>query len=294
MNAGKSELEIEMINYVREIYSGEIISNERKLMHNKLELDIYLPELKIGIEFNGNYWHSDIHKEPKYHQLKTLNYFNVGIRVIHIFEYEWNNHKDKIKHFIKDVIYTDKIYARQLTVKEVSSDIAKAFLNENHLQGWAQSSVNIALIDNDKILGIMTFGKPRFTDDYEYELIRLCFKHGISIIGGAEKMFKYFIKKYSPLDIISFSDLSKFGANVYIRLGFKPLKVTEPNYVWCNYYTGEILSRYQTTKQRLIDSGLGNVNQTEDEIMKGHDYLKIYNSGNLKLLWTNKENNERK
>ena len=287
---GKSDMEEELYQFVRSIYNGEIIKNERKLLSNQYELDIYIPELKIGIEFNGNYWHSDIQKEPEYHQLKTLSYQKIGVRVIHIFEYEWINNNDKIKKFIENTISTSKIYARELSVVEVDSNATKEFLCNNHLQGWATSSINIALVDsNAKIFGIMTFGKPRFSNDYEYELIRLCFDYGVSIVGGTEKMFKYFIRKYNPTNIISYSDLSKFGATVYTRLGFKPLEVTNPNYVWCNYYTGEVLTRYQTTKQKLVDKGLGSSDQTEDEIMRGHDYLKIYNSGNLKLIWNRNE-----
>ena len=288
LNSGKSDMEEDLYNFIQSIYDGEIIRNERKLFNNKYELDMYIPEKKIAIEFNGNYWHCDINKEPRYHQVKTLQCSSLNVRLIHIFEYEWYNDNDKIKRFLADVFNTNKIYARSLHIKEVSESKAKEFVDNNHLQGWAASSINIALVDNtDEVFGIMTFGKTRFSNEYEYELIRLCFKSHVSIIGGAERMLKYFIDKYEPHNILSYSDLSKFGANVYIRLGFKPLKVTRPNYVWCNCYTGEVLNRYQTTKQKLVDKGWGDSDCTEDEIMKGHNYLKIYNSGNLKLLWNN-------
>ena len=65
----------------------------------------------------------------------------------------------------------------------------------------------------------MTFGKPRYNKNYEYELIRYCSSK--KVVGGAEKLFNYFIKTYNPKSIISYCDWSKFNGNVYSKLGFK-------------------------------------------------------------------------
>ena len=99
---------------------------------------------------------------------------------------------------------------------------------------------------------------------------------------------KTFIKEYKPISILTYVDISKFTGNSYTRLGFKPTKeepITEPNYVWVKEGTNNYLTRYQTQKHKLVREGLGTSEQTEDEIMRQLGYLRIYDSGNLKMEW---------
>jgi hypothetical protein len=101
-------------------------------------------------------------------------------------------------------------------------------------------------------------------------------------------MFSYFLKQYNPTSIITYSDISKFTGNCYTKIGFKPIQpnpITEPNYVWVSADKNTVLSRYQTQKQRLIDEGLGTEDQTEDNIMSMLNFLKVYDSGNIRLEW---------
>ena len=89
-----------------------------------------------------------------------------------------------------------------------------------------------------------------------------------------------------PQSIITYSDISKFTGNVYTRLKFKPIQpnpITEPNYIWVDKKTGSVLTRYKTQKHKLLEFGIGNIEQTENEIMLEQGYYKIYNSGNIKL-----------
>jgi hypothetical protein len=66
--SGYSFLEKELVDFIKSIYNGEIITNNRKILKGK-ELDIVLPELNLAIEFNGIYWHSL--KDKNYHLNKT-------------------------------------------------------------------------------------------------------------------------------------------------------------------------------------------------------------------------------
>lgn len=131
----------------------------------------------------------------------------------------------------------------------------------------------------------MTFGTPRFDNNYSYELVQLAFITDCKVIGGSEKMFSYFIKKYNPTSIISYCNIDKFQGNMYLRLGFKTISLGKPDYVWVKSKTGDVLTRYQTQKHKIVEQGLCNKNETEDEIMKSSGYTKIYDSGNLKLEW---------
>lgn len=274
----------------------DAIHHDRKVL-NGLELDIYIPNKSVAIEFNGSYWNSYPNKEKDYHQQKTLACAQKGIRLIHIFEYEWADKEiqEKLKQIIRSSISNNSniLYARNLSIYEPSIEEAKDFENKYHLQGYTSDSIRIGLKYNDTLVGIMTFGKPRFNNNYEYELIRLCYINDTTIVGGAERMLKYFLNKYNPNNIITYVDISKFTGNSYLKLGFKPTNnpITKPNYVWVDSHNHK-LSRYMTMKSKLVEHGLGTIEQTEDEIMINNNYFKVYDSGNIRLSYINKKTEE--
>lgn len=94
-----SAKEKEILNFIKENYNGKIIENDRKILNGK-ELDIYLPDLNLAFEFNGDYWHSTIYKDQNYHLNKSKLCLIKNIDLIHIFEFEWNNNKEIIKNII--------------------------------------------------------------------------------------------------------------------------------------------------------------------------------------------------
>lgn len=94
-----SLLEIEILNFIDEINKNYVL-HDRSVLDGK-EIDIYFPELKIGIEVNGDYWHQIIEKEELYHYNKSLLAANHNIRLIHIWEHEWKNNSCSIKNIIK-------------------------------------------------------------------------------------------------------------------------------------------------------------------------------------------------
>ena len=287
---GQSKEEKEIYDFVKQFcYDAE--SHNRSILNGN-ELDIYIPSKKIAIEFNGNYWHSTIFKDKRYHQNKTIECAKKGIRLIHIFGYEWNNEEsqDKIKEIIKISLgmYGRKIYARDTVVQEIPVNISRDFLNKYHLQNYTPSSINLGMYSNGELIGVMTFGTPRFTSEYEYELLRLCFKHDIIVVGGAEKMFKHFEARYNPKNILCYANIAKFTGSVYTKLGFKCNidSITEPNYIWTNSQN-DVISRYRSTKKKLEKLELTQYGNTEDEIMENLGYFKIYDSGNLRFTWEN-------
>lgn len=292
--SSESHKEVELANYIESIYTGEIVKHNKSILNGK-EIDIYIPDKNIAFEFNGNYWHSL--KESNYHQQKTIDCANKGIQLIHIFEYEWDNNitREKLKNYIYSLLCNSKdvIYARNTVIKDISKEDAKIFLDKYHLQGSTTSKINIGCFYNETLIGVITFGKPRFNNKYEYELHRLCWLPTIAVIGGIEKIFDYFLKNYKPQSIITYSDLSKFTGNSYLKIGFTPISpnpITKPNYVWVSHHGNDVLTRYQTQKSILVKNGLGEENQTEIEIMENLDYYMIHDCGNIRLEWLNNHN----
>ncbi|MBR1455048.1 MAG: hypothetical protein IJ593_10480 [Lachnospiraceae bacterium] len=283
-----SEKENELFEFIKSIYNGDVKHRVRNVIYPQ-ELDIYIPDLKLAIEFNGDYWHSELRHEKNYHINKTIACNNVGVRLIHIFEYEWDNNRDKIKQYLSDIILSKKvIYARDTIVKEINNSDASEFLNNNHLQGSISSSINIGLYHNDELIGLMTFGSPRFNANYQWELLRFCWKSGLTVIGGAEKLFKYFIAEYKPESIITYSNIAKFDGSIYTKIGFKLDHMSDPGYVWIST-DGKMIPRYRTTKQELVKNGLGTEDESESDIMYMLGYYRLYDCGNRVFIWEKQE-----
>lgn len=266
-------------------------TNIRSILHGKYEIDLFYPENNIGIEFDGSYWHSELFKDKMYHQNKSIECNKNNIDIIHIFEYEWDNeeYKNKLIKLIKRKLNKNedirKIYARDTSIKVISHEDTIEFLDKYHLQGSISSSINLGLVLDNELLGLMSFGKSRFNQNYQYEMLRMCWKDNIQVIGGASKLFNAFLKKYDPVSVISYVDFAKFNGTVYEKMGFKYNGITSPNYVWWNIKENIKLSRYETMKYKLIEKGIGDKSQTEDEIMRNLGYIKIFDCGNLIYIW---------
>ena len=235
----------------------------------KYEIDIYISEKKLGIEFNGNYWHGEQCRERKYHQEKSLLGRENGIFIYHIFEYEWENEEmqEKIKRHLLSILgIGDRVlYARDCEVREVPIAQKSDFLNRNHLQGDDRSSVRYGLYYEGELVSIMTFGRPRFNQKYQWEIHRYCVKSGIRIVGGASRLFKHFLDATEG-SVVSYSDFAKMSGNLYKTLGFSRVGLSKPSYVWCR--GKETLSRFQT--------------QMKDEAKTMHErgYFRVYDCGN--------------
>ncbi len=266
----KSGMEIQLLNYIRSIYDGEIVENSRSVI-SPYEMDIYLPELKMAFEFNGLYWHSELHKDISYHKDKTKSCEDKGIKLIHVWEDSWVFKNDIIKSIIGNSIgeISKRFYARKCEVLPVDSKTSKYFLNDNHIQGHSPSSIKLGLYFEGELISLMTFGKCRVVlnqkyKEGNYELIRFVSKRGISVIGGASKIFKHFLSKFNPTEVVSYSDSSIFGGDVYKNLGFSHVSDTGLDYYWV--IDNQRKHRYNFRKSKLTSMGYDS-NKSEREIM---------------------------
>ena len=268
--------EKELYFFINENYDGNIIENYK----DKFEIDIYLPDLNIGFEFNGLYWHSELYKDKNYH-LEKINYFKEkNIHIIHIWEDDWIYKSDIIKSMILNRLNKSNIiYARKCIIEEIDDNkYIKKFLNENHLQGYVNSSIKIGLFINNELISLMTFGKSRDRKN-NMELLRFCNKINYSVVGGFSKLLKYFSNNYKFEKIITYADKSYSDGNVYVKNNFKLIKETDPGYYW--FKDGIKYNRFNFRKSELVKGGYDE-NKTENEIMHEIGFNKIYNCGNYK------------
>ena len=292
INKHISGLEIQLSDFIKNNYDGEIIVNSRSII-NPFELDIYLPELNLAFEFNGLYWHNELNKDNDYHKEKSDLCDKKGIQLIHIWEDDWLYKQDIVKSMILNKLrkISERVYGRQTIIKEVTDNkLIRKFLDSNHIQGFVGSQIKLGLFYNDELVSLMTFGKPRKNmnsvskNNNDYEMLRFCNKLNTNVIGGASKLFKYFLKTYNPSQITTYADRSYSNGNLYKQLGFGFIHITQPNY----YYVidGIRYYRFGFRKDILIKQGYDK-NKTEHQIMLERKIYRIYNAGNYKYVFKN-------
>jgi hypothetical protein len=289
----RSEDEIEIEEFIKSLGINYIICDKKIL--NGAELDIYLPDFNIAIEYNGLYWHSEKQgKHKNYHLDKTNLCIKNNIRLIHIFSDEWRTKKTIIKDRILNLLgmKVNKIYARKCKIVILTKDEKSNFLNNYHLQGNDKSTIYLGLKYNNELVSLITFGKLRkilgnkINNIDEYEIYRYC---SLNVIGGFSKLLNYFIKTYNPNKIITYSDRNWSPSNehcFYGKIGFEYLGVTKPNYWYTKKYTKRE-HRYNFRKNKLIELGFDKT-KTENQIMYELGYDRIWDTGNLKFVYNKK------
>lgn len=256
---GTSQYEDEISNFLQEIGVINVIRNSTAVLGNDQEVDIYLPDYHIGIEFNGTYWHSDLFKPKSYHQEKSKAAEHRGIRLIHIYEYEWKNleTRSKIQSLLRIACgkVPRRIYARNCTIKEISNKEARPFNEANHLQGHRNAQVTYGLFYEGELVQLMSFSRTKYNKnlrgDGDWEIIRGCPGSNNLVVGGVSKLFKYFIEKHDPDTIFSYCDFNKFDGKGYEAIGMKFIGYTSPD---IHYIFGEVAvprnpSKYKYNKE---------------------------------------------
>lgn len=305
-----SYMELEVSSFISSIMPGIVIEEDcRRILPGRKEIDIYLPDYKIGFECNPTSTHNSTLPyrniegnicTSSYHKDKTDLSESANIFLFHIFGYEWALKQDIIKSMIANLlrVYKNKYYARNLHVKEISDSECRDFLNHNHRQGATTSKIRLGLytIDN-QLVSVMTFNKMRMsmgaskTDTANtWELSRFCNQLNTFVAGGASRLFKYFIRHYQYDKIVSFSDRAHTRGTLYETLGFHQVNISEPNYVWVDYKTDMYYNRVNCQKKNLPklfnEPDLDIENQTEKMIMTSHGFVQVFDSGTIRWEYT--------
>ena len=269
--------------FVDSVYAGEIIKNDHSVL-GKQELDLYVPEKNLAFEYNGLYWHSELfHADKDHHLKKTEKCASRGVRLIHIWEDDWNFKRKIVESRIKSLLgVSERIYARQCEVREISNSDSALFLEENHIQGSVNSKYRYGLYKDDELVALMTFGHSRF-EKGKVELHRYCSKNGTNVVGGASKLFKHFINEQNPESVVSYASRDWSSGNLYEKLGFEKSYQTKPNYWWVKDKVR--IPRFSMRKSELKKQPFFDPSKSEFEMLTENGYYRIFDTGSLRYEW---------
>lgn len=274
----------------------KLLENYNVSYERESHIGVYSYDFKVGnifVEINPSWTHNTLWSpfgdhsprvDKDYHKKKSLLAEGEGFHCIHIFD--WDD-EDKI---IRLLLSRERVYARKCELHEVSEIECNRFLIESHLQGTCKGqSVRLGLYYEGELISLMTFGKPRYNKNYEYELLR--YSASKLVVGGSERLFRYFIQEYHPLSIISYCDRSKFKGEVYSRLGFILKAQGAPSKHW---YSPKDMKHFtdNLVRQRGVDQLLGTSygkGTSNEELLIEHGFVPIFDCGQDTYVYTKKD-----
>jgi hypothetical protein len=262
----------------------DLIRNSRRIIA-PYELDIYVPQKNIAIEYCGVYWHSEANgKDRNYHLMKLERCNEQNIHLLTIFEDEWLTNRPLVEGRIRTALGINQkaVYARQCVIAPVDVEAERLFLSLYHSQGYTPSSVAVGLYYGDELVALMTFGRNRFNGD-GWELIR--YATSTRCVGGASRLFVYFVKQENPTSVVSYADRRwSNDGTMYRAMGFELVSVTKPGYFWVN--GGYRYARQKFMKHKLVKEGF-DPSKTEVEIMLERGFHRLWDCGHYKFIWRN-------
>lgn len=281
-----SKMEQEVLDWVKSYYPS---TKKMRFSENgkRTEFDIVVPELKLAIEVNGIYWHSETFRPDKeFHANKMLLANKKGLRLITIFEDEWKQRNSQVKGFLLSVLRKNekRVFARKTELKIIEKEIAGPFLDQNHIQGRGQIKIAYGLYFENELLGVIT-GNSHHRGGYSQSIVlnRLAFKSGVSVVGGSSKLdmaLRQYAKTNGYSSVISWSDNRWSEGNVYKKLGYEMAERLPPDYT---YVSQKIrISKQSSQKKHLLKKGA--IGVTETEMANSLGYKRIWDCGKIK--WT--------
>jgi hypothetical protein len=300
-NKGTSGEELQIADFLAQYTKVE--SGNMKLIYPK-QIDIYLPEFKLGIEYHGLWCHiteteagdnTPYTKTKNYHREKYEAANKAGIRLVQIFADEWVDKPDIIKNRLLAFIgKAPTYYARNLTLSRIEMAEARPFLVATHIQGAGIASYCYALKNGNTIIAAATFCKSRSgamtgaKAEGKWEVARYASIGRVQ--GGFSRLLKRFKADVDPNEIISYCDLRYGNGGLYKATGFTLASITEPDYWWVPKNEVKRIPRYSVQKHKMADpkhilNKFYAPDKTENQICTEAGYSKIHGVGSQKWEW---------
>lgn len=281
-NGSKSELEIKQ--YVESLGFNPI----KKFIGGKTprEIDIFIPEKNIGIEYNGCLWHSEWNKSRKnprqYHLEKFKLAKNNNIKLMQFFDFEWEGRKEQVKSFLKAQLQKNNrtIYARKTQIKEINYLETKDFLQNYHILGSCSFKKAYGLYFKEELLSLITINNHHYIKNNEIILTRYVVKNDVTVIGGLQKLTKHAIKTHGEL--FTWIDLRWSNGENWLKMGWKFIHQLPPDYFYFKAKTGEIISK-QSRKKSNVNTP---IDMTEHEHALNDGLYRVYDCGKIKLKYS--------
>lgn len=98
----RSSGELELFEFVKSLFHEvDVVASDTSALGG-FELDIWIPKFRIGIEYDGDYWHS-LPNMVKRDELKDRLCVEKRVKLYRVRERTWVNNKEQVKLFFQEV-----------------------------------------------------------------------------------------------------------------------------------------------------------------------------------------------
>jgi len=268
-NACVDEID-DIFEYIGDNYEGKI---------EKEDNEVYLPGIRLQIIIIDLLDNSEVYREMGYYQDKINKLLDERKEYVLVYLDSLRENKKAILSMInKNIRKKEKvIYSDELKLDEIDSILAEGFTKENNTGEYVAGSINIGIFKREMLISMISFKK----DGDRYELLSYIEKNGIRVIGGINRLYRYFIKKWGD-SIFGYSyDIN--GEEMYKKIGFVYEKRMPIRYTY-------IVNKKRVSREyvRGLDLGFGKIaGKDEHRICLDNGIFRIYDAGRVK--WVNKQ-----
>lgn len=270
-NTGSSSVaEREIADYIESFI--QVNRNDRDVV-SPLELDIYIPEKRIAVEYNGLYWHSFDKVGKTYHYDKWKKCRDAGIQLITIWEDDYRNNKGVTLRMIKSkILGRESIGARKTKVVGITRAQSNAFLSRHHIQGPKTGSMYVGLTYDDELVAVMVSTRTRnYTKLDRYA-------SSIAIVGGLDRMMKH----ASSGKWITFSDNCVSTGELYESAGWYVDAIIPPDYQYIVNNSRSHKFNYRRSRFLKDKDLYYNESMSESELAVANGIARIYDCGKIR------------
>lgn len=252
-----------------------------KISPLKSELDIYIKEQNLAIEFNGLYYHSEKFRALRYHADKFKAAQVEGIKLLQVWEDDWYLKRSIVEEHIRQALGVSslpKIAARKTEITTITIGEARQFLDAHHIQGFVGASHYLGLRFKGTIVALSCF-KSKGDD---YELVR--YATSANVQGGHSKLVTYFERNHSYRNLLTFADLTFGDGGLYRKTGWVEDTYLRPDYF---YVKGTVryhkfnyrIKRFREDPTLKFEEGM-----TERELAQLNGFLRVYDAGKIRFI----------
>lgn len=246
---------------VRDFPDLKVYKSDRQVLNGR-EIDIYIPSCHLGIEYNGNRWHSsEMNKAENYHLSKSVQAEKKGISIIHIFSDMWENRPNQVIDLIRKRLDKCQILlANMCMTVDLNQRDGYDFLNTYSVNTPDPRITNyIGFMKNNKIMAVMGYSEDN-KEIYDYqEIFGIRLKGAIDVLFTVRPEFNNYIVR---------CDRSLSKQDMWKTKGFVAFDCTKPR----AYYTKDFKSRVRSDYLSMEESKL-----------KESGWKTIYDCGELLL-----------
>lgn len=242
------------------------------------ELDIFVPEAKLAIEYCGSPFHASVgglfdDKPDNYHYKKWAACANAGVTLMTVFDFVFLRNPTLVLHAVSHKLQlSERVFARQCLLESVSNAVAIEFHNRNHIDGASLgASDHYGLRYKQQLVAVMSCGNEysQSLKRSSYAVKRLSTLSGVAVVGGVSKL-----RSAAP------------NATMRVSHDHGGCMTTTSNkaslrYWWVSKDSKQALSRNSCQRNKLENKfgiPLSDAD-TEETYMVARGYRKVFNSG---------------